>query len=774
MAPRMEPAAKGDPVKRPSFRVFITHHHGGLVSAVMLRRFRVLFDKPPPAAMARTVDDALARLAPHAALLVDDQASERYEWSDDLELRRIDVDIHPGRPDPRGYVIAASTVPIRLGYAAAKLEGGDLYRVIVPRFDWTFVAEDLAAVPDTIRSLVFAGLIGDAAASLYDVRREVDEEIRTWTPVDAAAKQKSRAEAQRVASPTLEAVAEDWVALADKHRLRPTVGVDPIFDTNEQHLLLFPDKMPSVLLVGPRGSGKSTLVRRFARALLDRGRGKNATRRALWATSADRIVAGMIYLGMWQQRVLHLVDEMSNGNDVLYVDRLVDIMAPMSDGASIAELLAPAVIAKELSLIAECDEVELVRARQKAPAFVDALTVIRVPEATGAQTIALLEPYAQRTKPPTALTHDAARRLVELLGAFRRDTAFPGKALSFLDYLSTRVEKLKAREEAKQLDVGELTEAFGAWSGLPVDLLAPERALDTAAIAVHLMKGVVGQDHACTVAARVIARLKAGLDDPQRPVGTLLFAGPTGVGKTELAKQLARYLFGDADRLVRVDMSELVTGGAIARLITPSPAGTSLADRIRRQPLSVVLFDEIEKADSAAFDLLLGVVGEGRLTDALGRLVDFRMAVIVMTTNLGANDPTPAGFSSRPDAPPDPTAALRGFFRPELLGRIDSVLTFQPLSFSALERIVELELDKLRKRPGLVARNLRLEMTPAARARLAQLGHDPKLGARPLRRTLEDLLVAPIADRMARSPTWRDATVRIATAGEQTDADIEV
>jgi ATP-dependent Clp protease ATP-binding subunit ClpC len=285
---------------------------------------------------------------------------------------------------------------------------------------------------------------------------------------------------------------------------------------------------------------------------------------------------------------------------------------------------------------------------------------------------------------------------------------------------------------------------------------------------------VVGQDHACAIAGRVIARLKAGLDDPQRPVGTLLFAGPTGVGKTELAKQLARYLFGDADRLVRVDMSELVTGGAIARLITPSPAGTSLADRIRRQPLSVVLFDEIEKADSAAFDLLLGVVGEGRLTDALGRLVDFRMAVIVMTTNLGANDPTPAGFSSRPDAPPDPTAALRGFFRPELLGRIDSVLTFHPLSAASLERIVELELDKLRKRPGLVARNLRLEMTPAARARLAQLGHDPKLGARPLRRTLEDLLVAPIAERMARSPTWRDATVRIATAGEQTDADIEV
>ncbi len=762
---------------KPTFRVFVTKHHGGLISAVLLRRFRILFDKPPPAAMAEDVETALARLAPQAALLVEDNHAARYLWTEELELRRVEVDIHPGRPDPRGYVIASSKVPIRLGYAAAKLDGAPLYRVIVPRFDWTFVSEDLGAVPDTIRSLVFAALIGEAGASLYDVRREVDEEIIEWSPIDAATKASKRKVAAPDPSPVLEAVAEDWVQLAGANRLRATVGVDPIFD--QLVPLLDEERLPSLLLVGPRGSGKSSLVRRIARGLLDRARGKSGRHRRLWATSADRIVAGMVYLGMWQQRCLAIVNELDESDDILFVDRFADILSPSSDGASIADLLAPSVIAGELSLVAECDEAELVRARQKHPALVDSLRVIRIPDATGAQTIALLEPYGQRTQPPVALSHDAARRLVELLAAFRRDTAFPGKALAFLDYLSTRAPTSRAtptalRKTAPELTVTELTEAFGAWSGLPVDLLAPERALDTAAIAVALAKGVIGQDQACSVAARVIARLKAGLDDPQRPVGTLLFAGPTGVGKTELAKQLARYLFGDADRLVRVDMSELVTGSAIARLITPSPAGTSLADRIRRQPLSVVLFDEIEKADAAAFDLLLGVVGDGRLTDSLGRLVDFRMALIVMTTNLGAADPKPKGFSSSDVDSDHHLGAIRNFFRPELIGRIDSILAFRPLGTSSLERIVELELDKLRKRPGLLSRNLRLEMTPAARARLAILGHDPKLGARPLRRTMEDLVVAPLAERMARTPSWRDATVRIAATTDPGDADIVV
>jgi len=746
-----------------SFRVFVTKHHGGLTSAVLLRRFRTLFDGPPPAAMAADEETALARLAPQAAFLVEEDEAERYLWTEELELRRIEVEIHPGRPDPRGYVIAKAMVPLRLGYAAAKLDGAPLYRVLVPRFDWSFVAEDLSSVPETVRALVFTALIGDAAASLYDLRREIDEKIVEWSPIEAPVNAAKKSGEEPDPAPTLEAVGEDWVAVARANRLPPTVGSDPTYD--QLAALLDPEagdkRIPSLLFVGPRGAGKTALVRRIACGLLERSRGKAGVRRRLWATSADRIVAGMVYLGMWQQRCLQIVKELEGGADVLYVDRLADVMAPMSDGASIADLLSSAIIGNQLTLFAECDETELVRARQRNPALVEALRVIRVPEAVPAQVVALLEPYGQRLDPPVMLAVDAARRLVELLAAFRRDSAFPGKAFAFVDYCSLA--------KKTNLSLAELTPAFASWSGLPVDLLAPERALDTAAIARELRRGVIGQDRACEVAGRVIARLKAGLDDPQRPVGALLFAGPTGVGKTELAKQLARYLFGDAERLVRVDMSEITTGAAIARLITPSPAGTSLADRIRRQPLSVVLFDEIEKADDAAFDLLLGVLGEGRLTDSLGRLIDFRMALIVMTTNLGAADPRPAGFSSDPDAPADPSGAIKNFFRPELLGRLDAVIAFRPLPPPALEAIVDLELGKLRARPGFVARNLRLELSPRARSRLAELGHDAKLGARPLRRTIEDLIVAPLAERMARDPGWRDVTVRIGVSGEPSD-----
>jgi ATP-dependent Clp protease ATP-binding subunit ClpC len=262
----------------------------------------------------------------------------------------------------------------------------------------------------------------------------------------------------------------------------------------------------------------------------------------------------------------------------------------------------------------------------------------------------------------------------------------------------------------------------------------------------------------------VLARFKANLVDPERPIGTLLFVGPTGVGKTELAKQLARTTFGGEERMIRLDMSEYMLPGSVHRLMAARPGTQSLAVRVREQPLSLVLLDEIEKAHAEVLDLLLGVLGEGRLTDESGRFVDFRTTLIVMTSNLGVSDMRPVGFGDASDA--GFLRRVRAHFRPELYSRIDQVLAFRALAPADVERIVDLELAAASKRTGIVRRRLRLQASPAARAWLAEVGYHPTRGARPLRRLVEERVMTAIAAKLASTPDFRDATIRIYTASE--------
>ena len=740
---------------KPSFRVFFTEHDNGKLSGVAIRRRTTLFDAPPPAAWGDSEDDVLAGLEPQLTALAADADVGRYLFTEELELRRVGVEVRPRTATEGAWVLGSRTIPVRIGFAAFREAGA--WRVLVPRFGWSLVLESLDDAGEILRHAVFAAMLGDSPASVFDFRAGTREWIHPWSLPHLVVDDDGGAEVEPPPPPTVAAIAEDWSRKIVRKQLAPPVGDPP----GAAPLLVALERTParSILLVGDSGVGKTALVRRAAKHLADRSKGKDATRRRLWATSAGHVTAGMVYLGMWQDRCLKIARELAGTDDWLYVDRLVELLAPQPDGASIADLLAPALIAGELRLIAEASEAELARCRRRNQAFVDAFDVIRVDEPGPAQVIPMVLTHQHRKDPDVTWHPTALRRAIALLGAFRRDLRFPGKAFGFVDWWNQ-----DAQWPPRQILPADVAAAYARWSGLPIELITDERPTGPDEIAGALRAGVIGQDHACAVVARALARFKVGLDDPERPVASLLFAGPTGVGKTELAKQIAAYLFGAGERLIRVDLSEYMTPGAAGRLLEVGGGATSLAEQVRRQPLCVVLLDEIEKAHPEVFDLLLGVLGEGRLTDSMGRLVDFRMAVIVMTSNLGATGRAAAGFGA--DATPDHAAAVRAHFRPELIGRLDHVVSFRALGPADIERIVELEVAKVRKRPGLPQRNLSLWLSAPARAWLATRGFDAKMGARPLRRLIEEVVVAPLAVRMAANPTLRDRQVGVVTAGE--------
>lgn len=325
-----------------------------------------------------------------------------------------------------------------------------------------------------------------------------------------------------------------------------------------------------------------------------------------------------------------------------------------------------------------------------------------------------------------------------------------------------------ARAGAEEVTVDDVITEFLRETGLPEFLLRDELPLDPDDVRRHFEERIRGQPAACDAVVRLVTRFKAGLNDPGQPLGVMLFCGPTGVGKTALVKALADYLFGRGEaaaRLVRLDMSEFAGPGAARRLVLQADGQPSeLIRRIRAQPFSVVLLDEIEKAADEVFDMLLGLFDEGRLTDEYGRVAVFRSAVIVMTSNLGADALRTIGF--RRDETPAYESEAFSFFRPEFFNRFDEVVTFNALDTVAIRDITRIELEAVSRREGLVTRGLRLEWSDDLVHALAERGFDDRYGARFLQRTINEDVVAPLSCWLVDRAGLRDATIDLDLGGD--------
>jgi ATP-dependent Clp protease ATP-binding subunit ClpB len=327
----------------------------------------------------------------------------------------------------------------------------------------------------------------------------------------------------------------------------------------------------------------------------------------------------------------------------------------------------------------------------------------------------------------------------------------------------------------EEVDEEDIAAVVSRWTGVPVSKLLEGELQKLLQLEEHLHKRVIGQDEAVQAVADAVIRARSGIKDPNRPIGSFIFLGPTGVGKTELARALAEFLFDDEQSMVRIDMTEYMEKHAVARMIGAPPGyvgyeeGGQLTEAIRRRPYSVVLFDEIEKAHPDVFNVLLQILDDGRLTDSQGRVVDFRNTVIIMTSNLGSG--AIGDYVGRTDAESESRVrqrvleALRAHFRPEFLNRVDETVVFHSLSEEQLVSIVDIQLERLVRRLG--ERRIELELTPAARAFLAERGYDPVYGARPLKRAIQRDLETPLSRAIIRGEVHDDSLVVVDVGVDQ-------
>jgi ATP-dependent Clp protease ATP-binding subunit ClpC len=515
----------------------------------------------------------------------------------------------------------------------------------------------------------------------------------------------------------------------------------------------------NVLLVGEQGSGKTSVLLEAVRKLEKRNKNDERHSRRHWMTRGSRVIAGMKYLGQWEERMEMVVAELSEIEGVLCLESLQEVILTGGRGPedSIGAFLAPYLERGEMVMVAEATPRELDACRRLLPGFVDLFSVLTLPEFTHNEALSVLGEVKTQLdrRYRVEANSDLIGECYRLHRRFLPYHTFPGRASQFLHQLYE-----ERTREGEPVDRVGAVERFSRETGLPLNLLRDEELLPAGEILSYFQERIIGQEGACQAVTDLVSTFKAGLNDPERPLGVMLFCGPTGVGKTEMAKSLSQCFFGagrDKDRMVRLDMSEYGGPGAHHRLLGTRTRPGELVRRVREQPFTVVLLDEVEKAHPDVFDLLLGVFDEGRITDPWGRLTTFRSTVIVMTSNLGVSALRPIGINQ--NKAPSYSAEVMNFFRPEFFNRIDSVVSFDPLEPIHIRAITELELKALGQREGLEKRKLRLRWTDTVLSHLAEEGYDARYGARPLKRTIETQVVVPLARYLVDHPELVDCHI---------------
>ncbi len=639
-------------------------------------------------------------------------------------------------------------------------------------------------------------------------------------------------------SMVLDQFGRNLTQLARDSKLDPVIGREKEIERVMQVLSRRTKNNP--VLIGEPGVGKTAIVEGLATKIVKGDVPETLKGKQIYTLDLGALVAGSRYRGDFEERLKKVLKEIkTRGDIVLFIDELHTLVgAGAAEGAiDAASILKPMLARGELQTIGATTRDEYRKHLEKDAALERRFQPIYVEQPTVAHTIDILKGLRDRYEAHHRVTYtdDALVAAANLSDRYISDRFLPDKAIDLIDEagsrmrirrmtappsvreMDERIAEVKLKKESaidaqdferaarlrdderrlidekavrerewkagemdvlSEIDEEEIAEVLSAWTGIPVFKLTEEETEKLLRMEDELHKRLIDQEEAVTAVSKSIRRTRAGLKDPKRPSGSFIFLGPSGVGKTELSKTLAEFLFGDEDALIQLDMSEYMEKHTVSRLIGSPPGyvgyeeGGQLTEAVRRKPFSVVLFDEIEKAHPDVFNTLLQILEDGHLTDAQGHTVDFKNTVIIMTSNLGTRDIQKGpgiGFAAHPDEKvtydkmkEKVLEELKRSFRPEFLNRIDEVIVFHSLSQENVKAIVDLMMKRVREQ--LKAKDVEIELTDAAKTLLAEKGYDPALGARPLRRTLQRMVEDPLSEKLL----WKEFK-----AGETVIVDVQ-